>query len=142
MNNQLKIKDIIERIIAFCMVKGVQPEELVTAIFDSEYDCIETIKINGLVHLVITYKESCENSYSVVKMRYIYDNEKRLLSVDQKINSSSYKNQWDRESKLNSLINELECFVSDDNSHLIEVLKKSIPHELRGVVYPKLKIAC
>ncbi|ANI30576.1 hypothetical protein PL78_12160 [Yersinia entomophaga] len=141
MTNQLKIKDIINKIIAFCMVKGVQPEELVTAIFDNEYESIETIKKNGMVHLIITYQESIEDSHSIVKTRYIYDNERRLQIVDQKINSSPYKTQWDRNSKLNILLDELALLVSSRDS-LIEVIKDTIPNELRGVIYPQLKIAC
>ncbi|CNI17443.1 Uncharacterised protein [Yersinia massiliensis] len=141
MTNQLKIKDIINKIIAFCMVKGVQPEELVTAIFDNEYESIETIKKNGMVHLIITYQESIEDSHSIVKTRYIYDNERRLQIVDQKINSSPYKTQWDRKSKLNILLDELALLVSSRDS-LIEVIKDTIPNELRSVIYPQLKIAC
>lgn len=123
------------------MVKGVQPEELVTAIFDNEYESIETIKKNGMVHLIITYQESIEDSHSIVKTRYIYDNERRLQIVDQKINSSPYKTQWDRNSKLNILLDELALLVSSRDS-LIEVIKDTIPNELRGVIYPQLKIAC
>ena len=34
MNNYTHIIKKINKIIAFCMVKGVQPEELITAIFE------------------------------------------------------------------------------------------------------------
>ncbi|MBS9422592.1 hypothetical protein [Photorhabdus caribbeanensis] len=49
MIDSLKVNEIIERMVAFCLVKGVQPDELITAIFESEYDSIETInKCNEL----------------------------------------------------------------------------------------------
>ncbi|OUH03491.1 hypothetical protein AZ010_004098, partial [Klebsiella pneumoniae] len=50
MTNHTQIMKEINKIISFCMVKGVQPHELVTSIFEREYKHIETYKKGELVH--------------------------------------------------------------------------------------------
>ncbi len=44
MTNYSQIMEEINKIISFCMVKGVQPHELISAIFEDEYKHIETYK--------------------------------------------------------------------------------------------------
>ncbi|MGV7963287.1 hypothetical protein QPK13_20035 [Photorhabdus tasmaniensis] len=71
MSGSLKINEIIERMVAFCLVRGVQPDGLITAIFESEYDSIETIKKFNDIHMIITYKENIDNEMNIIKMKYI-----------------------------------------------------------------------
>ncbi|CCW31686.1 LecA/PA-IL family lectin [Xenorhabdus nematophila] len=60
---------------------------------------------------------------------------------EQKINSSNYQVQWDRESSLDLILKELlELFESEQQ--MINLIKDQIPDELRGIIYPKLKLAC
>ncbi|WP_387463969.1 hypothetical protein [Photorhabdus sp. RM323S] len=124
MSGSLKINEIIERMVAFCLVRGVQPDELITAIFESEYDSIETIKKFNDIHMMITYKQN-----------------KQLQRVEQKINSGAYKVQWDRTEKLESIINELIADIGADKKILADI-KEKIPVEFRSIVYPKLKLVC
>ena len=42
----INVAQILKNLAAFCSVKGVQPDELVTAIFEKEYKKIETYKVN------------------------------------------------------------------------------------------------
>ncbi|WP_192903097.1 hypothetical protein [Photorhabdus khanii] len=137
----LKINEILERMVAFCLVRGVQPDELITAIFESEYDSIETIKKSNDIHMIITYKENIDNEVNIIKMKYIYKENKQLQRVEQKINSRAYKVQWDRTEKLESIINELVEVVGADKKILADI-KEKIPVEFRCIVYPKLKLVC
>ncbi len=41
----INVAQILKNLAAFCSVKGVQPDELVTAIFEKEYKKIETYKV-------------------------------------------------------------------------------------------------
>ncbi|OWO79575.1 hypothetical protein B5C26_20610 [Photorhabdus luminescens] len=141
MIDSLKVNEIIERMVAFCLVRGVQPDELITAIFESEYDSIETIKKSNDIHMIIIYKENIDNEVNIIKMKYVYKENKQLQKVEQKINAGAYKVQWDRAEKLDSIINELIEVIGADNRILADI-KEKIPAEFRSVVYPKLKLVC
>ncbi|WP_445495789.1 hypothetical protein [Photorhabdus sp. SF281] len=141
MSDSLKINEIIERMVAFCLVRGVQPDELITAIFESEYDSIETIKKFNDIHMIITYKENIDNEMNIIKMKYVYKENKQLQRVEQKINSGAYKVQWDRTEKLESIINELIEAIGADKRILADI-KETIPVEFLSIVYPKLKLVC
>ncbi|AKH63409.1 MULTISPECIES: hypothetical protein [Photorhabdus] len=141
MSDSLKINEIIERMVAFCLVRGVQPDELITAIFESEYDSIETIKKFNDIHMIITYKENIDNEMNIIRMKYVYKENKQLQRVEQKINSGVYKVQWDRTEKLESIINELIEVIGADKKILADI-KEKIPVEFRSIVYPKLKLVC
>ncbi|QTL38816.1 hypothetical protein HGO23_13125 [Xenorhabdus budapestensis] len=137
----MKINKVIDKMLAFCLTKGVQPDELVTAIFENEYDSIETLKKKNYINVIVTYKDCDEHDESIIKMKYIYNTDRQLLRVEQKINSGNYQVQWDRESTLDLILKELlELFESEQQT--INLIKDQIPAELRGIIYPKLKLAC
>ncbi|KES10682.1 Proteasome/cyclosome repeat protein [Snodgrassella alvi SCGC AB-598-O02] len=123
------------------MVKGVQPEELITAIFEKEYTKIETYKEDNLIFLVLTFSDTYENDTSNITMKYVYNRKKELVSISQKINSSNYKEQWNRKKILEAMINELIIHLPKDN-RVIEQLKTLIPDDYKPVFSPYLKIAC
>lgn len=141
MTNYSQIMMEINKIISFCMVKGVQPHDLVTSIFESEYHNIETYKKGEFVHLVMTYLDVHDDGVSCIKMKYIYNNKQQLLSVAQKIDSSSYKTQWDRNEKLEAMLNKLSTHLPKDNQ-FINQLRDTIPDDFKVIFYPHLKIAC
>ena len=125
----------IDRIISFCMVKGVQPDELVTAVFEDEYLSVDTCKKNGYVYLVIAFKDE-EN---VIKNRYTYNLERRLERIEQKTNSSKFKVQWDRSDALRKLVIDLtNSALSNGLSY--EDIMGLIPESLKGIVSPHLRI--
>lgn len=123
------------------MVKGVQPEELITAIFEKEYTKIETYKEDNLIFLVLTFSDTYENDTSNITMKYTYNRKKELMSISQKINSSNYKEQWNRKKILEAMINELIIHLPKDN-RVIEQLKTLIPDDYKPVFSSYLKIAC
>ncbi|WP_136149091.1 hypothetical protein [Escherichia coli] len=49
----INVAQILKNLAAFCSVKGVQPDELVTAIFEKEYKKIETYKANCFIYLLM-----------------------------------------------------------------------------------------
>ncbi|CAM8245014.1 hypothetical protein [Morganella morganii] len=118
----------IDKIVAFCLMKGVQPCELITAIFEKEYTHIETIKNKNDVYLIISYNELVDNDIYNIKMRYTYDLDSRLQRIEQKTNKSGYKIQWDRIDKLKEIIcTTLGYKITDNeiNNLLIKLLPES-----------------
>ncbi|MEQ9946837.1 hypothetical protein [Pectobacterium aroidearum] len=140
MTDYTHIMKEIKKIISFCMVKGVQPHELVTSIFECEYQNVEVYKKGNFVHLILTYLDSHDDGANIIKMKYVYNNNHQLLSVSQKIDSSSYKTQWDRNEKLDVMLNKLAAKLPKD-SKVINHLREQIPDEYKMVFYPHLKIA-
>ena len=141
MINYSHIMNEINKIISFCMVKGVQPHDLVTSIFENEYQSIETFKNGNLVHLVLTYVDAHDDGVSCIKMKYIYNNKQQLLSIAQKVDGSNYKTQWDRNERLEAMLNRLAMLLPND-SRIISQLRDTIPEDLKVIFYPHLKIAC
>jgi len=139
--NYSQIMKEINKIISFCMVKGVQPQDLITSIFENEYHNIETYKKGEYIHLVLSYSDIHDDGINCIKMRYIYNNKQQLLSVAQKIDSSSYKIQWDRSERLDSMLNQLAAQLPKD-SKIINQLRAAIPDDYKMIFYPHLKIAC
>ncbi|EPB2249448.1 hypothetical protein [Citrobacter sp. FDAARGOS_156] len=141
MTNYTQIMKEINKIISFCMVKGVQPHELVTSIFEREYQHIETYKKGELIHFILTYSDIHDDGVNLIKMKYVYNDKQQLLSISQKIDSSSYKIQWDRSEKLDALLSNLASQLPQ-NSSVISRLREAIPDDYKTVFYPILKVAC
>lgn len=123
------------------MVKGVQPHELVTSIFEDEYKHIETYKKGELIYFILTYSDIHDDGVNLIKMKYIYNNKQQLLSVAQKIDTSVYKTQWDRSEKIEAMLNNLASQLPQD-SLITDRLKEEIPEDYKPMFYPILKIAC
>lgn len=141
MTNYTQIMKEINKIISFCMVKGVQPHELVTSIFEREYQHIETYKNGELINFILTYSDIHDDGVNLIKMKYVYNDKQQLLSIAQKIDSSSYKIQWDRSEKLDELLSKLASQLPQ-NSSVISRLREAIPDDYKTVFYPILKVAC
>lgn len=140
MTSYTQIMKEINKIISFCMVKGVQPQELVTSIFEHEYQHIETYKKGEFIHFILTYSDIHDDGVSLIKMKYVYNDKQQLLSIAQKIDSSSYKIQWDRSEKLDALLSNLASQLPQ-NSSIISQLREAIPDDFKTMFYPVLKVA-
>lgn len=133
--------EIIDKIVAFCLMKGVQPEDLVTAIFEKEYISIETLKQNDEIYVVVSYKEEMDNGINVniISMRYTYNLDSQLQRIEQKINGMKYKIQWDRCTKLKELIMSA-CFQTGSCDDVSEILNKLLPNNIYKSITPYLKL--
>lgn len=126
MSNKTIENNKIDKIVAFCLMKGVQPYELITSIFEKEYTHIETIKNKNDVYLIVSYDEFIDNETYNIKMRYTYDLDSRLQRIEQKINKSGYKIQWDRIDKLKEIICSILGYKITDNE-IDNILIKLLP---------------
>ncbi|EJD6662063.1 hypothetical protein P7V44_03835 [Providencia sp. CRE-3FA-0001] len=139
MSFKIKENEAAEQLVAFCLMKGVQPEELITAIFEREYISIETLKNNDHVYLIVSYKEDIEDNINIITMKYTYNLESQLQRIDQKINNSKYKIQWDRTDKLKEIIKSLAGDSISEES-LFDVLNKLLPEKIYTSIIPQLKL--
>lgn len=130
MNKTMIIKEI-SKIASFCMVKGVQPSELVTSIFESEYHHIESYKEGDNVVFVLSFTDKSKDDVSNIKMKYVYNKSQQLISVNQKVNSGPYKIQWDRNQTLTDMLKSLAQIAPGDTA-LIDKLKDAILNEVES----------
>lgn len=92
-NTNLQLR---EKLLSNLMVKGVQPEELISAIFEEEYEKIECFKIEDEIHLIITFNEYVDDIKNTIQMKYVYNRLKYLMKIEQKAGNSEYRTQWVR----------------------------------------------
>ncbi len=137
----INVAQILKNLAAFCSVKGVQPDELVTAIFEKEYKKIETYKVNSLVYFIMDYSERIEEEESIVSMRYVYDENKSLIKIEQKINNGHYSTQWDRNDALkNYIINQLSELPSREREDVYQLILGNLPFNTGYSLPQRLKL--
>lgn len=121
------IRDKMNNLISLSLSSGVQPEELVSNIYETPYKSISILKNRNNISVELFFEEideECPNNLIKVKYIYTYSFAKVLLKIDCVINDRK-ANEWDRfkaENKLieeisqllidNSLANELQLFVN------------------------------
>lgn len=75
--------------------------------FDESYLNLEITKADTQIIIDLSFSETVEERKVIVKMRYTYAENKKLLRVEQKIGRGAYKVQWDRQLNLISILKEL-----------------------------------
>ncbi|WP_320173404.1 hypothetical protein [Maridesulfovibrio sp.] len=135
-----KALNLLNKLVAVHITKGVQPSDLADAIFENDYSSIEVKRKAGDIQVIVTF---CDSEFGGVinKMKYIYDKDKYLQSIDQKIGSSRYKKQWDRSENINKLIRELTPLLERNNSLKdIEDFFQNIPKSEREALFSRLEL--
>lgn len=136
-----KINKIIEKVTSLYLTNGVQPHELVESAFIENYESFEIKKSNGKVVLDMIYVETDEECGSVVKMRYVYDGDKKLQSICQKINSGKFVSQWNRQEAMTSYLNSLEKELRLLNSETaVASLLATLPKDIVQQIAPELRL--
>lgn len=136
-----KIKQLVQDITSLYLAKGVQPFELVESAFDDCYESFDIQKKNGKLQLTLAFVDVDEDWKSHVKMRYTYDQNQKLLRIEQKIDSSRYLTQWDRGSKMRGLVSCLETELKSVNSSMVvSKTLDSLPDDIASAVAPKLTL--
>lgn len=137
------IQRLTDKIASIYVFDGIQPSEIADAIFDKEYSSIKIDKTNHEVILIASFTEEdpdfqTSQSHS---FKYIYNKNKKLQSIYQKIGNGRYKQQWSRSEELNSLI---ELFVSKSSNLLsrnqIDQILSTLPSDLTQKMYRSLKL--
>lgn len=137
----INVAQILKNLAAFCSVKGVQPDELVTAIFEKEYKKIETYKVNCLIYFIMDYSEKIDDDETFISMRYIYDENKSLIKIEQKLNNGRYHTQWDRNDALKKyIINQLSELPYQKRDEVYQTILENIPIDASYSLPPRLKL--
>lgn len=134
-----RIKALIHEISTLHLTFGVQPNELVEAAFNENYVSFEIRKNATSLFLLLTFDEYDGGDKSIVKMRYSYSLDKKLMRVEQKIDNSQYKKQWDRLECMDNFINELASELSNLNeASTVDAILSRLPNDLLERIKPML----
>lgn len=137
----INVAQILKNLAAFCSVKGVQPDELITAIFEKEYKKIETYKVNSFIYFIMNYCEHIDDEENIISMRYIYDENRSLVKIEQKINNGRYSIQWDRNDALKKYImNQLSDLPHQKREDIYQLILENLPVDAGFSLPPKLKL--
>jgi len=134
-----KIKQKLEQLVSLHLMKGLQPSEIADAIFEKDYSDIKMSKVLDNVHLIASFREELDGEIVQHKMRYTYEQNKKLILVEQKVGNKAYREQWSREEKITSIISTLSKQLKELNCpKSVDELLMSIPIELRGQIQGKV----
>lgn len=137
------INQLIDKLASLYLSQGIQPSEIADAIFEKQYSCIKSERVDDTIVLIASFSEFEENSQTTYKhqIKYTYSRNKALQVVEHKIGNKRFKLQWSRQEELEKLINEFVSLVSPTLSkEKIYTLLSTLPEEIRPQVKTKLKL--
>ena len=137
-----EIKQKIDRLINLFLIKGVQPSDFADNIFFDTYESIKVSKKEEHIVLEIFYLDIVETGTIKIKLRYVYDNEKNLLSIEEKVSTKKFKKIWDRQNRKNELVAELISLLEKHVSqNELEDFIETLPVELKPQLKQHFKLA-
>ncbi|WP_437328264.1 hypothetical protein [Sorangium sp. So ce381] len=134
------IDGLLDTLLSIHATLGVQPSDLADAAFEDPYQSIEVVKNDDLVCTTVTFLDMDDPSATRHKMRYVYASDRRLLRIEQKVGSKSFKVQWDRNEAVDrvlvELVQQLRALNSSSN---VERFISTVPEELRERFLSKVR---
>lgn len=140
MNANNSITKLVDKIIALKLTKGIQPSELADSIFEKEYSEISFKKNDIFYEAIVKFQDIVGSEVSNITMKYIYDNDKYLLRIEEKINNKRYTVAWSRENIMRSLCNKLKSEVNYLGLSMPKLLA-TLPKDKYFVMAELLKLA-
>ncbi|MFB0846555.1 hypothetical protein [Paenibacillus oleatilyticus] len=134
MNNlgllQTKLNDLVELL----LTDGVQPADLSDNIFLTSYEEISYKKINGQVIGELTFLENRHSNDIIVKLRYYYSKDKKILKIEEEI-ANEVKVIWDRDFTEKKLVEEILVILDKFyNKDQISKFIATLPEHLKGKI--------
>lgn len=111
MNANNSITRLVDKIIALELTKGIQPSELADAIFEKEYSEISFKKCGVFYEAIVKFQDMVGSEISNITMKYIYNNDKYLIKIEEKLNNKQYTLTWSRENAMLALCNNLKAEI-------------------------------
>lgn len=112
MNTNNSITRLVDKIIALELTIGIQPSELADSIFEKEYSEISFKKRRGFYEAIVKFQDIVGSEISNITMKYIYNNDKYLIRIEEKVNNKQYTLAWSRENAMLALCNSLESEIN------------------------------
>lgn len=118
MENNLKVESLVNKFVATNLAKGVQPEDLASALFEKEYEEFSIVKnreTDCLIVKISFFEISEDDSLTLHKFKYSYEMSTRMLNrIEQAIGNKKFKTQWDREETIIKLMGDIKSLISPE----------------------------
>ena len=128
-----EIHGLLQELLSIQLVNGIQPSELADAVFEDPYQSIEMTKDRDSIRVTVTFVDDDDDDGQTTRhrMRYLYAPNKRLMRIEQKVGSKSFRVQWDREDATQRVLKSLTHSIGVLNGHAsIEHFLSSVPDEV------------
>lgn len=134
---------IADKLASIYLLKGIQPSEIIDAIYDKQYSSVTVNKSVNEIILIATFTESDDIDGKEYKhqLKYTYSKNKHLQTIEHKIGAKAFKMQWSRQDELDKLLNQfvdlVKPFVTSDK---LDIILSTLPKDIRPQVDAKLKL--
>lgn len=139
-----KLNELLDKLTAHYLYKGIQPSDLADNVFDEEYISmsVKTNKIGVCVDLV--YFNIDETTLEKVKIirRYQYNNERFIQTIEEFSNSKlPAKTLWCREQFYKDTIANIVSELKKQKlkPHAISKILNTLPDDLKNIINHELK---
>lgn len=97
---------LIDKLTAIYLMRGVQPSELADAIFEDPYTSMNLVRKINFIEAVLSFKELCDTTQHehTRRIKYIYNRDRFLIQILEAMDSQPFKISWDKEQVINSII--------------------------------------
>lgn len=135
MANSSELDRLVDKLIATYLHKGVQPDELATALYEEEYEDFVITKKRNIDSLIVklSFFESNDDLTTLHKFKYTYEmSTKILLRIEQSVGNGKFKIQWDRVKTISDLSNSIKTLITPEEfrANYIDKLPKEISSKL------------
>lgn len=111
-----KVNALLDKLVATYLSRGVQPSDICDLLFEKDYVDYKIEKSTDTVIMTVSFIEIDCESTSKQTMKYTYDLERNLQTIEQKSGRSPFRVQWSRKEVLRELLMELKrlgCDIQD-----------------------------
>ncbi|MFW1944200.1 hypothetical protein ACG93R_11920 [Acinetobacter guillouiae] len=119
MANSLELESLVNKLISTYLLKGIQPDDLATALFEEEYEefLITKNRTTDVLVVKLSFFEINDEDISTLhKFRYTYEmSTKRLIKIEQSIGAGKFKTQWDRSIVIQELMSSIGNLISPED---------------------------
>ena len=137
MANNSRLESLVNKLISTYLLKGVQPDDLVTALFEEEYEEFLVTKNRNIDSLVVklSFFEVNDDGISTLhKFRYTYEmSTKTLTRIEQSIGASKFRTQWDRSLVIKELMTSISNLISPEDFR--KIYSHKLPKEISSKLY-------
>lgn len=136
------LKDALDELTTLHIFNGVQPSDLVDAMYEYPYLEFKTTKTAEHLTVELSFIDECEETVNSVKMKYIYSLDRKLQRIDQKIGSKKFATQWCRKTATNDAVAKVELALSKMKvpDQQINAIMSTLPSSARLLIRAKLSL--
>jgi hypothetical protein len=135
-----QIDALLQKLLSLQLAPSVQPSDLAELPFEPAYEEVVVRKTGSQVFVTVVFMDLDDRPPTRHKMRHVYDRDKRLMRIEQKVGAQPFRMQWDRAEVVRQLLDELTLRLRALNSaDAVQRFLETVPEDLKARVVEKLE---